>query len=1521
MKPISTKALWKVNFLLASILTIITGAAFSQPIAKFSSDVVSGCTPVLVNFADQSTGNPSQWKWDLGNGTISNLQNPSVTYFQPGQYTVKLIIKSGDDQDSVVKTSYITVFQAPVVNFDADVTSGCNPILVNFSDNTNPGSTGINSWQWDFGDGVLANQQHPSHTYTQAGNYSVTLKVINSDGCMSNIRKTELIKNSGVVAGFTSKEVSTCMSDKINFQNTSTGSSTLTYYWNFGDGNTSTELSPAYTYATGGDYTAKLVVKNQEGCTDSLIKKIQVLSPVSAIFTADKLLSCTAPQTIKFTNQTKTGNAYFWTFDDSTTSTASNPAHIFADTGIYTIKLVVKNSNGCADSLKITDYIKIQKPFIRFDNLPDSGCQAVTKTLEASIVSSEPITDYLWNFGDGTTSSEVKPAHTFSNIGYYNVSLAVTGANGCADTATMPKAIRVTQRPVAAFSANLFDVCAFSSVNFTNLSTGDVNSFVWDFGDKSNSTDRNPIHQYKDTGWKTISLIALSGGCADTAVIKNFIHLKPSVARFDFITNCANPYQIALKNTSLGADRWLWNFGDGSTSTELQPSHTYASQGVYTITLETWNNETGCYYLKSKQVNILDITPTFFAADSVVCKRDTVRFSSALTNTVVSRFFWDFGDGSSANSASNKITHVYTKAGTYSVRLITVNVANCRDTLLKAMYIKVNGPTAKFGAPAISCAGTPVVFSDSSSADVSNPIIKWVWNYGDGKIDTLTAGSFQHAYLNRGTYNVLLKLTDSKGCTDSFQLNPAIKINKVSAAFTISDSVTCPNTLLKYTCPYFTTGIVYRWDFGDGSTSNLQLPTHKYANEGLYTVKLYARDISGCEDSVAVINAVRISQTIASFEMSDSFRTCPPLLINFTSHSVNGVSETWNFGDSSSSNTINPSHFYSYPGIYTATLTVKGRGGCVKTAQRNIEVKGPKGVITYSPLKLCRPYQVNFNVKSTDAISYIWDFTDGNTAINNDTVVTHLYQDSGKFVPKIILIDDLGCRVPVSGKDTLTNLFVAPAFNFKDSLVCDKATISFANNTLSNDPVSIYRWNFGDGSLSNQRTTSHEYVVPGIYYPTLSVTTKFGCFGEYKSLTPVKVFVSPKVNISSTANGCVPLKVIFNGVPASTDSAGLKWAWDLGNGATSTLQQPAQQVYDAAGPHNISLTATSISGCTKTVTHTVNAYPLPVLSTTADTVICKGQQITLRASGATRYSWLPSSGLNCDTCATPAVSPLSSIQYTVTGESIYGCRSAQPIAINVKQPFKITYSTADKLCAGQTKKLQASGANSYQWSPAKGLSSASISEPTAQPDTTTNYRVIGTDDHKCFNDTGYVKLTVYPMPTVNAGADKTINVGRPVDLKADISGDVVEVKWSPTGDIFRNGNDAITVKPIQNTEYTVDVKNIGGCAARDKVTVFVICNGTNVFVPNLFSPNGDGVNDVFYPRGNGVFKIKGMRIFNRWGEAVYEKKSFNANDPAAGWDGVFRGSKLNSDVFVYTLELICDNESVLTLNGNIALVR
>jgi gliding motility-associated-like protein len=219
------------------------------------------------------------------------------------------------------------------------------------------------------------------------------------------------------------------------------------------------------------------------------------------------------------------------------------------------------------------------------------------------------------------------------------------------------------------------------------------------------------------------------------------------------------------------------------------------------------------------------------------------------------------------------------------------------------------------------------------------------------------------------------------------------------------------------------------------------------------------------------------------------------------------------------------------------------------------------------------------------------------------------------------------------------------------------------------------------------------------------------------------------------------------------------------------------------------------------------------------------------------------------------------------------------------------------------------------------LNSVSIASPVASPDSSTTYQVVGSDSKGCFTDTAYIPVKVYPIPQVDAGADQTINVGRSIKITPTLSADVTRFEWSPTIGIVSQENPSITVKPTQSVEYTLRVKNAGGCIAEDKVSVYVLCDNSNIFVPNTFSPNGDGNNDVFYPRGSGVFKIQNIKVFNRWGEVVFEKSNFNANDAAAGWNGTFKGKPLAADVFVYMMQVICDNNSTLTFQGNITLLR
>ncbi|MEO5890202.1 MAG: PKD domain-containing protein [Ferruginibacter sp.] len=1571
--------------------------------ADFTSTQVTGCAPLLVAFQDISTGIPTNWQWDLGNGTTSVLQYPSVSYFNPGLYTVKLVIKNSTGTDSIVKTQFINVSPKPTVQFTASTTVGCYPLPVKFTDQSTTASDTLSTWQWDFGDGLSSNEPSPLHTYSTSGNYNVTLRVTNNKGCMNTLSKSEYIRiYPGATAGFSNNVPKTCSAPvTINFQNSSAGSAliyewlfgdgtgsalqnpshvydipgsytvrlivtnasgckdTLTkanaftvgnvkpaftisdtvcakahlfinntstpapasVSWTFGDGTTSTQLSPVKRYTTPGTYQIKLVA-NFGSCLDSIVKTVTVNPSPTAAFAADDTANCGFPFTVNFTDQSLNAISYQWNFGDNTTSTLASPAHTYTGYGNFKVQLVITSANGCTDTLTKANFVRIVQPAVVFKNLPDSGCVPFTKNFSSVTTALDPVTGYLWDFGDGTTSSEATPAHTYTIPGTYAVTLIITTVGGCSDTAVMTKGIITNRPPKAIFSATPKDACAKTAVKFTDESTGNPTRWLWNFGDGTTSATQNPSHIYNDTGYFNIQLIVWNSGCPDTVNYEKFIHIKPAVARFTESFNCTSPLDRLFTNKSIGADEWHWDFGDGTTSTELSPRHSYALPGSYTISLEASNNSTGCDFTATKIIKLVNVKASFFASDSVICKGSSITFNSNLNLSDVKSFSWDFGDGkTSTSTTSNSVSHLYTVPGNYNVQLITTDILGCKDTLVKPAYIRIDGPTAKFTSSVPgSCLNNLITFNDASFNDSIHPIQTWSWNYGDSIKEVLSAPPFQHNYLTPGAYIVTLKITDSKGCTDSVRINSALIISKPVAKFIPLDTVTCPSKQARFTNQSTGPGLSYLWDFGDGITSTIKEPVHNYSTDGTYSVKLSIRDQYGCTDSINKPGIISIVTPISNFSMSDSFSTCPPLLVQFGNLSLHSISQSWDFGDGTGTAIANPSHFYTYPGEYVATLTVTAKGGCKDIMKKKIVVKGPKGTFTYDPQQGCDPVKVNFVANTRERISFIWDYNDGTTVSTKDSVISHIYTNPGVYLPKMTLVDAAGCQVPITGKDTIIVHGITANFNFSDSLLCDRGNVSFVGSSVSNDVISGYKWAFGDGGTSTGQNPQHNYSL-GMYYPKLIVNTVHGCVDSITSPKPVKIVASPQINMTSTASGCTPLVVTFKGLVAVPDTSALSWKWTFGNGITSPLQNPGVQNYNIAGVYKPNVIVTNSSGCKDTASKTIEAFIIPTVGAGLDTTICNRVGINLKATGAVSYSWSPSAGLNCTNCATPVATPDSMRQYVVKGTSEHGCTASDSVVVKVQYALKIKYSKPDTLCKGQNVKLFASGSDRYQWSPSTGLNSSTIALPVANPDTTTNYRVIGTDNFGCFRDTGYVGIKVYPIPTVNAGADKTINIGQSLDLVPVISSDVTTVTWSPTGNIFRNTYPAISIKPNQTTEYTVEARNRGGCMARDNVTVVVICNGANVFIPNTFSPNGDGANDIFYPRGTGLFKIKMLRIFNRWGEVVFEKTSFNANDPSSGWDGTLKGAKLGADVFVYMIDIICENNSVLTYKGNVALIQ
>jgi gliding motility-associated-like protein len=1595
----------KCKWLLFLLFLMQGLSSFAQLGADFSAAPNSGCAPVVIKFSDLSIGNPTSWKWDLGNGTISFLRNPSVTYFTPGKYNIKLVISNGAQIDSVTKEQFININASPTVDFSALRTTGCFPLPVQFTDLSVAGSGNIAKWQWDFGDGEGSTISNAEHNYTGAGNFNVSLRVTNNLGCVKSKTKTQYIKlNTGVTSDFSIKTSNSCKAPAtVNFLNNSGGVGTFSYEWDFGDGATSDLSGPSHTYTKDGSYSVRLIVKNSTGCTDTLIKQnvvilgninadfsvpskvcqdnivniantskpvpgdilwdfgdgststdslpikrysvtgnfiikmisnfgacldsasktITVLTKPIINFTADKTSDCKAPLTVNFTSNVTGATTYLWDFGDGKTSADKNPAHTYLSAGNFTVKLIATNAAGCSDTLIKPAYIQIQLPQVNILNLPAKGCAPFFFNFSNTVTSTEPVVKYQWDFGDGSGSSRPNPSHTFLLPGNYTISVIVTTASGCTDTLTAVNGVIVGSKPVADFTADYKDVCANIVVSFSDLSKGNVDKWYWSFGDGGISIEQNPKHPYADTGLFNVTLIAMSNGCTDTITFDKYIHISPPIARFITAYDCANPFEKVFTDKSIGADTWQWNFGDGTTSTERNPVHNYNSTGKYQVTLTVTNAGTGCLYTWPELVSVIDEKANFMVSDSVVCKGAPINFTTLNINPAnIKSYYWNFGDGIFINTTSSAVQHIYKTAGTYNITFIITDSLGCTDTLIKPMYIRVNGPTAAFKLSTTgSCLNTPITFIDSSFSDGIHIIEQWVWNYGDGTIETLTSSSSQHLYLTPGVFNIKLKVIDSNGCVDSLIQANSLVISKPVAGFNANDTLSCPQKPVIFTNTSMGPGLTYLWNFGDGTTSTDVNPEHKYVTEGVYSVSLSLTDKYGCTDVISKADYIKILSPVADFSMSDSIGTCPPLVVTFTNNSVNAISTSWDFGDGTTSKVNNPSHFFATPGVYDVVLKITSIGGCTTQKSKRVIVKGPEGDFTYSNIVGCNPLQTNFKASAKNASSFVWDFNDGTTVTTTDSIVDHEYTTPGVYLPKLILMDAGGCQVPIIGTDTITVYGVKANFSTNSNMVCDSGTVKFTNNTISNDRITSYSWDFGDGSTSNAQSPEHGYKTTGEYVTRLKVSTQYGCVDTVNVSAPIKVVNSPKVAIGGSNGACVPATLNFAATVLVPDTSDLAWEWNFDNGNTSNIQKPEAQLYSVANNYSVQLKATNSSGCVTTLNKAVQVYPKPNVKIKSDSAICSGRSVNLSATGATTYTWTPAIHLSCTTCANPVAKPDSAIQYFVKGESGEGCTSSDSISITVKYPITLQVSKRDTLCAGKSTILSASGGEKYTWSPSTGLNDASLARPTATPMETTNYRVIATDAIGCYTDTGYIPIKVYPMPKVNAGEDKTINVGKTLDLIPEVSSDVTTVNWSPTSAIFRNNYPGIAVKPNESSEYTVEVSNDGGCMARDKVSVYVLCNNANVFLPNTFSPNGDGSNDIFYPRGSGIFQVKMLRVFNRWGEIVFEKSNLYANDVSSGWNGTYKGTKLTPDVFVYTMDVICDNNTVLTFKGNVSLLR
>ena len=1496
-----------------------------KPTVNFFSTDTVGCSIFNTRFTDASSstsGSIIGWEWDFGDGTIATQQNPTHNYTSVGYLNVTLrVANTGGCVNAFSKPQYIHVLPSLDAAFSFAKGLRCKPPDTISFTNLSTGS-GILNYTWNFGDGITSTSINPSHSYTSGGIFSPQLIVQNEIGCADTLLMKDSVVINNNLSVINGKDT-VCIGTSATFINGSVPTP-LSYSWNFGAGTINSNSSVTKKWDSAGIYTIKLV-NNFGTCADSIIKNVRVLSLPKVKISANDSNSCKAPFTVNFTDLTANAASWQWNFGDSNTASINNPSNTYNTLDSFDVTLIVTDAAGCIDTGKYNNFIIVKKPVAKIANVPIGGCLPFSFSPAAAPLAGDGIASYFWDLGNGTISTARNPTAFYPLAGDYTIKLIITTNDGCIDSTEVINGIKVNSKPAIDFSATPTTQCANAPVQFTDL-TPVADRWLWDFGNSTSSTVKNPVRQYNDTGTYTIRLIAWNNGCSDTLIKNNFVTINPAVALFKTIYNCADRLQVNFIDTSVIPQSWLWNFGDGNTSNDQNPFHTFSTVQNYTVTLTVTNGN--CTDTKSVLVYTGSAITDFKSSKDLVCKSDSILFTATpATPLRVAKYTWDFGDGVTQTTTKTAISHSYNNGGVYTVKLFSQDLNGCTDSVVKTNKITAYAPKANFTlSSATGCFPLTINFFDSSgNPHGSNNIASWQWDFGDGKTSTFdapTPSPVNHFYDTAGSFFPSLKIIDSLGCADSIKYSTPLVVSKPVANFTEQEINTCRNQNIQLVNTSKTNIISSEWFFGDGTTSTQFNAVKGFTANGNYDTKLVVTDMYGCKDSIEKINYFKIQDVNASFDINDSVGTCVPFKVTFNNTSQFATFQTWDFGDGVLSSVVNPTNYFTDPGTYLVTLTSKRLGNCQSVATKTIRIFVPTASFTYQAKEGCAPVTVNFKVSTSAKVSFLYDFNDGNTVETADSRYTYSYTLPGSFIPKVILKDSSGCIAVLQGTDSITLFSSKINFGVNDTLFCDIANAVFTDSTLSGSPVKNYNWSFGDGIFSSLKNPTHSYLSTGKYSVRLIIETAYGCRDTLVKDNFIQLAKNPQIAITGNNVFCGPALALFQGNLISSDTFSIQWKWKFGNGNTANIQNPPSQSYTIPNTYPVQLIATSSTGCADTANTLVIIHPLPTTFAGNDTTICLNSPLQLQASGASFYVWKPRTLLSCDSCSNPVASLTDNQSIYVKGSTIFGCEKTDTIFVRVKKPFIVNgLQPFDTICGNEKIQLFVSGAENYIWSPANELNNSNIANPIASPTASTIYKVTGFDSSNCFRDSAFINLLVFKIPTVDAGEDKVTSIGKPITIMPQFSADVTQWTWEPATYLNCSNCPSPVATPEFNTTYKLTVKNEGGCRASDDITVKLTCDKSNLFIPTAFTPNNDGINDFFYPISSGVFKIQSLRIFNRNGELIFQNGSFKPNDKTKGWDGKYKGQVADTGNYIYTIEIICNNNNSLSFSGNILLLK
>lgn len=1535
---------------------------YKKPEVSFDANVLKGCAPLPIELTSTSTagdGSITNYFWDFGDGGLlqgSNQKTVSHTYKVAQSASVSLTVTNSYGCYRTLEKSALVEILAPITAgftvTDQAVCETDDP--VQFSNSSN--GPGTLNYTWNFGDGSTSTTPSPSHTFNKKGRFNVQLAVKNEFGCTATSAPVT-ISVADFAASFELPDL-ICNNSSFELKNTSNPApSSVSWLADDGSQAYSVGNSPVdFSFYLPGKRT--LTMRARFGnCEQVVTKEVEVKAgPELNGFVVDFGASCGTPATVKFTDTTASVVNWSWAINHGQTfATTKEATYTFPNYGGYTVGLKVKNAQGCQSEL--LRYVEISKPIVSILLLQGAPSGCINLRNKFGTYSSEEISTYEWDFGDGTRSTEAEPIHVFTKEGSFTVKLNYTTKSGCKGSEST--LVVVDQKPKAAFTTDPLVVCGNTPAFFTNLTTGRVTRYAWEFSDlgPTRFSGSDAIHQFQNEGEYTVQLIAYNGNCADTMRKENYVRIKPGFPKISFYSNtCDNTRgDVTVYQNSRQAETYTWDFGDGTapvkwTNGQETISHTYSNTGTYKVKL-TITNET-CSVSDSIDVAVLlKQDPVLSSVTTELCSSSSIDIKINGLENNPRPTSWDYGthylieglyfeDGSRVEGTGQSLTQRWTTEynGRYrgldpakkgiQVVLVSQNFG-CRDTT-NLLPLVIKGPIADFKtATEFTCFKDSIEFIDLSRSQNNIPIVKWEWSFGDSQqLARNTGNPVKHRYESPRAYYAQLKVTDAEGCFhETGSMEKMVRAYGPKADFEFNPKRVIPQTSVGF----FSTTDVYpynfvdlRWRFQDGSTDQGYWVSKYYPRNTNDTVRLIAEDmVTGCKDTAYKV--VVVKDVSAGFTYTTSYinnNSCPPVVASFINTSDNYQSIRWDFGNGrSAGNLDNVSSTYDLPGLYTVTLYAYGFNNTIDSLKVPIEIKGPYAILSADTIFGCQDLSVQLSAVVRNASSFTWDFGDGTLLQTTDTFAVHKYLSPGIYQPALIMKDQSGCAGTSRIDDKIIIDQLKTTAKAEPAMVCDSgfvqldpATISLAASELGL-PLT-YRWQSGNGQNSDAEKPSFYFNQPGPYNATVEIVSPFGCTAN--SAVDIKVYRVTQAAIAGPIEVCENTELVFTG---TADREGdLDWSWTLGNGVVASQPLVSNIRYEQAGTYPVQLIVAH-NGCRDTVNWNVLVNPNPVPGLTPkDPVLCLGSTIQLAVNDGIQYQWKAAEGLGRLDIPNPVISPGVTTSYHVTVTNQFGCFSMDSTTVTVAQPIELKLAEDTAICRGFSINLPVSGATTYQWISGEELSSSTNPNPVVNPVTDTRYKVVGYDAYNCFTDTAEVMVLVRELPTVDAGADIRLATGEQVQLKPTYSADVVSYAWSPRWFVSCATCPDPIAFPKDNAPITITVQNQYGCVATDAIGFQLECS-ENVSIPNAFTPNSDGKNDRFNLIGKGIREVKSLRIYSRLGDVIFERKNFQIGERQAGWDGTISGNPAAAGTYVYFAEFICDTGELFTRKGTIIVVR